>query len=137
MSPAAHQPSALPGLILFAHGSRDPRWAQPFEAVAQRVRLLQPQRPVALAFLELMQPSLQGAVDALASQGVREITVLPLFLGTGGHVRQDLPRLINEIAQARPGLTMYLQPPVGEADSVLQAMAEVAAATALPSELAP
>ena len=26
------------GLILFAHGARDPRWAEPFEAVAARVR---------------------------------------------------------------------------------------------------
>ena len=26
------------GLLLFAHGARDPRWALPFEDVAARVR---------------------------------------------------------------------------------------------------
>jgi sirohydrochlorin cobaltochelatase len=30
------------GLILFAHGARDPRWAEPFEAVAARCRAQRP-----------------------------------------------------------------------------------------------
>jgi sirohydrochlorin cobaltochelatase len=30
------------GLILFAHGARDPRWAAPFEAVAARIRAQRP-----------------------------------------------------------------------------------------------
>jgi len=48
------------GLILFAHGARDPRWALPFEAVAARVRAQRPGVPVRLAFLEFMAPTLTG-----------------------------------------------------------------------------
>jgi sirohydrochlorin cobaltochelatase len=116
------------GLILFAHGARDPRWALPFEAVAERVRLARPASPVRLAFLEFMSPSLPEAGAALAAEGCTCIEVLPLFLGAGGHVRKDLPVLIEQMRQAHPGTAVQLHPAVGEADAVVQAMADVAAA---------
>jgi sirohydrochlorin cobaltochelatase len=50
-----------PGLILFAHGARDPRWATPFEAVAAAVRAARPGLPVRLAFLAFMSPTLLTA----------------------------------------------------------------------------
>ena len=55
-----------PGLILFAHGARDSRWAAPFEAVAARVRAAAPGAEVRLAYLELMTPSLPEAGAALS-----------------------------------------------------------------------
>jgi sirohydrochlorin cobaltochelatase len=116
----------LTGLILFAHGARDPRWALPFEAVAERVRQALPGSPVRLAFLEFMNPNLPEAGAALAAEGCTRIEVLPLFLGAGGHVRKDLPLLIERIQAAHPGMTVVLHPSVGEAQTVVQAMAEVA-----------
>ncbi len=115
------------GLILFAHGARDPRWALPFEAVAERVRQARPGSPVRLAFLEFMSPSLLEAGAALAAEGCAHIEVLPLFLGAGGHVRKDLPLLIEQMQAAHPGSAVRLHPAVGEAPSVVQAMADVAA----------
>ena len=75
------------GLLLFAHGARDPRWALPFEAIVQRIAARAPGLPVRLAFLEFMAPTLPEAGDALVAQGCDEIEVVPLFLGAGGHVR--------------------------------------------------
>ncbi len=117
------------GLILFAHGARDPRWAAPFEAVAARVRALQPGVAVRLAFLELMTPSLPDAGAELADAGCERIEILPLFLGAGGHVRQDLPRLLAALQAAHPQLQVRLHPAVGEIDSVVAAMATAALAT--------
>ena len=114
------------GLILFAHGARDPRWAAPFEAVAARVRLQRPDVPVRLAFLEFMLPSLPDAGAELAALGCLEVQVLPLFLGAGGHVRKDLPLLIDALRSAHPGLAVTLQPAVGELASVTAAMADAA-----------
>jgi sirohydrochlorin cobaltochelatase len=116
------------GLILFAHGARDPRWALPFEAVAERVRLALPDSPVRLAFLEFMSPNLPEAGAALAAEGCTHIEVLPLFLGAGGHVRKDLPLLIDRVKAAHPGTAVVLHPSVGETHSVVQAMADVATA---------
>jgi sirohydrochlorin cobaltochelatase len=118
----------MQGLILFAHGARDPRWAEPFEAVAARVRAAHPGAAVRLAFLELMQPGLPQAGAELAAAGCTRIDVLPLFLGAGGHVRRDLPLLVDGLRQAHPGVHWRLAPVVGELPAVVQAMAEAAGA---------
>jgi sirohydrochlorin cobaltochelatase len=118
------------GLILFAHGARDPRWAQPFEAVAAAVRSRGSRVDVCLAFLELMEPDLATAADQLISHGCTRIDILPLFLGAGGHLRRDLPPLVDAIAARHPTVALALHPPVGEAAGVIAAMAEHAASLA-------
>jgi sirohydrochlorin cobaltochelatase len=115
-----------PGLILFAHGARDGRWAAPFEAVAARVRANRPGLAVRLAYLELMRPDLKGAADELLAAGCDDLTVLPLFLGAGGHVRRDLPLLVDALRAAHPAVRWTLQPPVGEMPALTAAMAQAA-----------
>jgi sirohydrochlorin cobaltochelatase len=111
------------GLILFAHGARDPAWAQPFEAIVERVRALSPDTPVRLAFLELMQPDLETAVGELVASGIESIRVVPAFFGQGGHVRRDLPGRIAALRVRHPHIAFDTAPPVGEARTVLDAIA--------------
>ena len=120
------------GLILFAHGARDPRWALPFEAVAARVRASRHEVRVALAYLEFMTPTLADAGAQLVSAGCSHITVLPMFLGAGGHVRKDLPVLIEALRAAHPQVHFALETAVGEIDSVTDAMAAAALRTLPP-----
>ena len=117
-------------LVLFAHGARDPRWAEPFEAIAERIRTAAPTLAVRLAFLELMTPTLADAVAALADAGTSQVDVVPLFLGTGGHVRKDLPPLVDAVRAAHPGLAIRLHAAIGEDATVLDAMAQAALAAA-------
>ena len=114
------------GLLLFAHGARDPRWAEPFEAVAARARVHQSTWIVQLAFLELMSPTLIDAGHALAAAGCERVDVVPLFLGAGGHVRKDLPALLDELRAAHPGVRWQLQRAIGEQADVIDAMARAA-----------
>ena len=114
------------GLLLFAHGARDPNWALPFEAVLRRVRKQAPGITVSLSFLEFMAPTLVDAGRALADAGCRRVDIVPLFLGTGGHVRKDLPLLIDTLRQSHPQVTWTLQPSIGEAPGVIEAMATAA-----------
>jgi sirohydrochlorin cobaltochelatase len=120
------------GLLLFAHGARDPRWALPFEAVARRVRERSPAVAVELAFLEFMAPDIRSAAADLAGEGCTRIDVLPLFLGAGGHVRKDLPLLLAQLAAAHPAVRWRLQPAIGEIDRVIDAMADTALAMLAP-----
>ena len=117
------------GLLLFAHGARDPRWAAPFEDVARRVRAREPSVTVQLAFLEFMAPGLREAGEALVAAGCTQVDVVPLFLGAGGHVRKDLPALLAELSAAHPAVHWQLRPAIGEADSVIEAMAQAALTT--------
>jgi sirohydrochlorin cobaltochelatase len=114
------------GLLLFAHGARDPQWALPFEAVVAKVRARQPELPVELAFLEFMAPTLAAASQRLAAAGCSQVSVVPLFLGAGGHVRKDLPELLAELARQHPQVSWTLTAAIGEVDSVVQAMADAA-----------
>ena len=117
-------------LVLFAHGARDPRWAEPFEAVAVRVRAAAPDCRVALAFLELMAPTLGDAAAGLVGAGATRIDVVPLFLGTGGHLRQDLPPLVDALRAAHPAVDIHLHAAIGEHAVVVEAMAAAAVAAA-------
>jgi sirohydrochlorin cobaltochelatase len=114
------------GVLLIAHGARDPRWALPFEDVAARIRAGRPGACVQLAYLELMRPSIAEAGAALAAAGCSEVDVLPLFLGAGGHVRKDLPRFVAELGAAHAGVAWRLQPAIGETERVVAAMAAAA-----------
>ena len=118
------------GLILFAHGARDPRWAAPFEAVAERIRGTRPHLDVRLAFLEFMTPDLAAAGAGLAGAGCTRVVVVPMFLGAGGHVRKDLPVRLDELRAAWPAVEFVLQPAIGELPEVIDAMARVAGAAA-------
>ena len=123
------------GLLLFAHGARDPNWAIPFRAVAERVRARDADLVVELAFLEFMTPTLKDAGAALAAAGCTRVDVVPLFLGAGGHVRKDLPELLAALRSSCPGTDWRLRRAIGEIDTVIDAMA--AAALDLTSEPAP
>ncbi len=111
------------GLLLFAHGARDPGWARPFEEVARRIRERAPAAAVQLCFLEFMAPTLAEGGARLAAEGCARVDVVPLFLGAGGHVRKDVPTLLAALAAAHPAVRWQLRPPVGEAEAVIEAMA--------------
>ena len=114
------------GIVLFAHGSRDPLWRQPMDAVARRIHQIEPGARVACAFLELTTPDLATAVDALVTQGARRITVVPMFLGVGRHAREDLPVLMAELHARHPGIEFVLQPSVGENERLTDLLAHIA-----------
>ena len=114
------------GLLLLAHGARDPRWAQPFEDIVRRIRAERPDAAVEIAFLEFIAPDLPTAGARLAAAGCTSVDVLPLFLGAGGHVRKDLPRLVEQAAALHPAVRWHVAPTIGEIDAVAAAMADAA-----------
>lgn len=116
-------------LILFAHGARDPAWAAPFESLRQLIRQQRPELQVSLAFLELMQPALPQLLQQLVADGVDEVSVVPVFLGQGGHVRRDLPALIAQVQQQYPQLTIRVAQAAGEQPDVLNAIAQYCLST--------
>jgi sirohydrochlorin cobaltochelatase len=114
------------GLLLFAHGARDPRWADPFVEVAARARAAAPRLAVELAFLEFMTPDLPAAARRLVDAGCGKVDIVPLFLGAGGHVRKDLPALVLALEAEHPDVTWCLHRAAGEQPGVIAALAEAA-----------
>lgn len=113
-------------IVLFAHGSRDPLWRAPIDAVALEIGRQAPGVTVRCAFLELMSPDLPQTVQALASEGHRSIRVVPMFLGIGRHAREDLPQIMLQLSQQHPDLELELQPAIGEQPELTRCMASIA-----------
>ena len=128
MSSVSRSPVSSHGraIVLFAHGSRDPQWRAPLDAVAAAIRARHAERPVRCAFLELCEPSLGAASAELVASGVRHITVFPVFFGVGKHAREDLPVLMAELRSAHPAVTFELLPAAGEHDALVSLMAGIA-----------
>jgi sirohydrochlorin cobaltochelatase len=110
-------------LILFAHGARAASWAAPFQRLRELTAQQSPDVAVSLAFLELMEPRLPDEAAALIARGVRDITIVPVFLGQGGHLLRDLPLLVEGLRAVHPGVAISTVPAVGEDPGVLAAMA--------------
>jgi sirohydrochlorin cobaltochelatase len=121
-----HSTSSDQGVILFGHGSRDPLWHKPIEAVAAKIAALSPHTPVACAYLELSTPDLATAVAALVARQVRSVRIVPLFLGVGRHAREDLPVLVTELRETYPDIAFTLNKAVGEEDRLVQLLAQIA-----------
>lgn len=110
-------------LILFAHGARDPEWASPMRRVCAAVNAQAPALRVELAFLEFMSPELAPCAEALLAEGFERIVVLPMFIARGGHLKRDVPLLLDELRSRHPQVRFELATAVGEAEPIVQAMA--------------
>ena len=109
-------------LILFAHGARDPEWAVPVRKLQRRVAEQRPDLAVEVAFLELTAPLLPEAIENLVARHYRRIAIVPVFLAQGGHLKNDVPRLLDTLRERFPGVTLELWPALGDADPVLDAI---------------
>ena len=123
-------------IILFAHGSRDPLWRAPMEAVAQRIAEQQPAVPARCAYLELCSPNLPTVATeliaayahstALSGLKAQKIRIIPMFLGMGKHAREDLPELVAALRAAHPQVQFEVAPAIGEDPRVTTLLAELA-----------
>jgi sirohydrochlorin cobaltochelatase len=109
-------------LILFAHGSRDPEWAAPLRRVCALVRAQAPSLRVELAFLELTEPSLPQVAAEMIDEGFKRIVVLPMFIAQGGHLKHDLPQIIDEMRAAYPQVHFEQADALGDADAIVHAI---------------
>jgi sirohydrochlorin cobaltochelatase len=101
------------GVIVFAHGSRDPQWRAPVDAVARRIAERAPGTLACTAYLELTEPDLPTA----------RIRVLPLFFGMGKHAREDLPRLVDDLRREHAEVPVELMPTAGEDPQLIDLLA--------------
>ncbi|MQA19933.1 sirohydrochlorin chelatase [Rugamonas rivuli] len=116
-------------LVLFAHGARAASWAAPFERLRELTQARMPDVRVSLAFLELMTPSLPELAAELVADGVAHITVVPVFLGQGGHVLRDLPLMVEQLRIDHPQTSIAVVEAAGENAAVLNALSDYCVAS--------
>ncbi|MFE0809078.1 sirohydrochlorin chelatase [Streptomyces sp. NPDC058848] len=110
---------SAPVLLVIAHGSRDPRHAQTVHALVRRVRSLRPDVRVETGFLDFNVPSVQGVLESLETEGVRDVVALPLLLTRAFHAKADVPAVL---ADAPPRLRIRQAEVLGPSPLLLSAL---------------
>lgn len=117
-------------VVLFAHGARDPRWAEPLHALRTALQARMPASAVGTAFLELQAPALGQALEDLGTAGVRRIDILPVFWGIGGHVATDLPALVDRFRADHPAVAVTVLPVLSDLPGMIDFIAEAVSVAA-------
>ena len=110
------------GIILFAHGARDPHWARPVQRLQRLLAERMPGALVEAAYLEHMTPALEEAADAIIARGITELSIVPVFISEGAHLKEDLPLRVEALGKRHPTIPMRIAPPIGEVDTILSAI---------------
>jgi sirohydrochlorin cobaltochelatase len=71
-----------------------------------------------------MEPALPDAVAKLAVAGHKSIAIAPLFMAQGGHLKNDLPKILDALRADYPKTRITLLPAIGDVDVVLDAIAD-------------
>lgn len=112
-------------LVIAAHGTRDPAGQLVAHALTARVAALLPDVDVSVGFIELSYPSIPEALTAALSRcpgDDRRVVVVPLMLGTGTHVRQDIPEFIEEVVEQFPHARIDYAPHLGPDPALFRAV---------------
>jgi sirohydrochlorin cobaltochelatase len=136
------QPPTQLAFVVIGHGSRDPAANEDFERFVEAWRAQRDDGAVVLhAYVELAQPTLDEALEG-AARRAHEVVVVPLFLFSAGHMKNDVPLALARARKRVPGVRFVAAPPLGvhptlarlvieRASSAAPMAAELAARTAL------
>jgi sirohydrochlorin ferrochelatase len=119
----------MTGYIVFAHGSSVESANEAVRAVTAQMARRGGYPAVEAAFLGGGTPDLAGAVDLCAARGVSRVVVIPYFLTLGLHLQRDLPRLVEELKQAHPGLEIEVTEPLDGHPAMVDALLDRAKAS--------
>jgi sirohydrochlorin cobaltochelatase len=113
---------AFDAVVLIAHGARDARWTEPFVAMRSLLAERLAPKQVRLAFMEFTPPTLDDVVAEVHRGGARRILVVPIFLSGGGHVGNDIPKLVDSVRERHREATFVMSGAVGEEPEVAAGM---------------
>ena len=112
-------------LILFAHGSRDPRWRAPFESFTTSLAADLGVQKVRLAYMEFVSPTLDDIAEEAMRDGIHHLKIVPLFMAGGAHVDRDIPAQVEAVKTRFPTLELTILPPIGEHPRMVTLMQEL------------
>lgn len=111
------------GILVLAHGSREKATEETFQEVVQ-MAAKQVQIPVETAYMEFGKPDIAAGLDKLAAQGVKHVRVVPYFLFSGIHIREDIPGELKEYQKSHPEITLEMGDTLGADPRIAAVLAD-------------
>lgn len=112
-------------LILIVHGSRDQAWLLPFKKLEHILKEEMGEHTVRLACMQFVSPTIEETGEEAVKDGIFNLSFLPLFMSTGGHVERDIPVKIKSLRERWPELNIEILPPLGEHPKFIQLVREI------------
>lgn len=117
-------PSPPPAVLLIGHGTRIAAGVAEFRMLADQLQQALPDRICLAGFLELVAPDLTEALESLRQRGIRRITALPALLMAAGHVKNDIPALLNHFQIEHPEVAITFGADLGIHPNLLRVARE-------------
>jgi sirohydrochlorin cobaltochelatase len=86
------------GVMVCGHGSRDVDAVEEFEHLVRGLARRLAEYPLERGFLEFARPTLREGLDRLCARGVDYVLAVPGMLFAAGHVKNDVPSVLNAYA---------------------------------------
>lgn len=112
------------GVMVCGHGSRDDEAIGEFASVAAGIAARLPHYPVRSGFLEFARPVIRDGLDELRAIGCERILAIPGMLFAAGHVKNDVPSVLNEYAAKHRGFAIEYGRELAVEMKLLQAAAQ-------------
>jgi sirohydrochlorin ferrochelatase len=108
------------GLLIVDHGTRSESANARLAVFADRIASERPGWLVVHAHMELAAPNFEQAIDSLVRSGANRILVHLHFLGSGYHVRESIPQLVDAARERHPQVEIQTSTPIGDDPRLLQ-----------------
>jgi sirohydrochlorin cobaltochelatase len=86
------------GVMVCGHGSRDVAAVEEFHGLVRKLAERLPDHPLEGGFLEFARPIIREGMDRLRQRGVDHVLAVPGMLFAAGHVKNDVPSVLNAYA---------------------------------------
>lgn len=111
-------------ILIIAHGSKvietDEIMSSYMDALAKKDKEMRYEK----CYLQLMEPSLEVAIEALKRDGIIKITAFPFFLFNGNHIREDIPNELVKIRETYPELEITFLENIGYDEKLVDVILE-------------
>jgi len=102
----------MKGILVVGHGSRSKEAFEVFNSVLNNFKLKVAEN-VEGCFMELCSPNMPDTIDIMYKNGVRELVVVPYFLFSGIHIKEDIPGILKEVKARYGDLKISMARPIG------------------------
>ncbi|OPX45734.1 sirohydrochlorin ferrochelatase [Ruminiclostridium hungatei] len=103
----------MKAILILAHGSREKTTLETLERVTEMTKTQLPEVVIETAYMEFCEVNLEKGLDKLVERGAGEIIVIPYFLFSGVHIREDIPSEIDEYRIKHPDIRISMGSTLG------------------------
>ncbi|WP_316246614.1 sirohydrochlorin chelatase [Sutcliffiella horikoshii] len=112
-------------ILYVGHGTRSRKGAEEAKEFLQRV-IARVDTPIQeISFLELTEPYIPEGFERCVAKGATEITVVPIFLLTAGHIKEDIPEALEPLRMKYPNVSVEVAPAFGVQERIVDAISEL------------